>query len=418
MAAISKSPTALSAESFCREELTSLERFGLLRKLPAQTGAPGRTITLSGREALLLCSNNYLGLAGHERVKQAAREAIDRYGCGATGSRLISGNLDLYNQLETKLAKLKGSEAALVFNSGYQANMGAICSLVKTRDAIFCDSLNHASIIDACRLSQARVVNYRHCDADDLQRQLACNADTRRKLIVTESVFSMDGDVAPLQKIAGIAEKHGAMLMVDEAHATGVFGPNGGGVVQQLGLAGKVTIQMGTLSKALGSVGGYIAGSRDIISYLVQRARSFIFTTGLPPAALAASSAAVDVLLSEPGLRESLWRNVEHMRAGLADMGFDIGGASSQIIPLRMGDARLTMAACRLLLRRGVFVQGIRFPTVPRGTSRLRITPIALHTTEDIDFALAAFQGLAGALNSRRARLLAAARLESPVNTH
>lgn len=399
----SSSQTDLTCpEAFLREALDSLGKAGLSRKLRDLKGAPGPRISLNGREVLLLCSNNYLGIAGDDRLKQAARQALERLGCGATGSRLISGNLEPYEQLERELAAFKGTESALVFTSGYQTNVGTVSALVGERDAIFSDALNHASLIDGSRLSRAEINVYSHCDAADLERKLASSPGARRRLILTESVFSMDGDLAPLEDIAFLAKKYGAVLMVDEAHATGVFGPTGAGMVEALGLRDAVQVQMGTFSKALGSLGGYVAGSRELIAYLMQHARSFIFTTGLPPAVLAASTAALRIVRQEPERRRALWRNVRQLRSGLESLGFELGPEQSQILPLRLGESRLTMAACRLLLKNGIFAQGIRPPTVPPGTARLRLAPMATHTGEDIEFALAGFERLHSALRSRK----------------
>ena len=367
-------------------------------------GAPGPYITVRGQRALLLCSNDYLGITGDERVKLAAREALDKWGTGASGSRLISGNLEPYEALERELAAFKGTESALVFTSGYQTNLGTVAALVGEGDAIFSDALNHASFIDGSRLSRAEVLVYKHCDPSDLEQKLASRPNARRKLILTESVFSMDGDLAPLEEIAFLARKYGAILMVDEAHATGIFGPTGAGLVEALGIRASVDVQMGTFSKAMGSLGGYVAGSRDLIRYLIQHARSFVFTTGLPPAVLAASRAALRLVRDEPERRQILWRNVRELRKGLAAMGFELGPEQSQILPLRLGETGMTMAACRLLLKHGVFAQGIRPPTVPAGTSRLRLTPIATHQDTDIKAALDAFATLKHALDSRETR--------------
>ncbi|OFW02527.1 MAG: hypothetical protein A3G20_05420 [Acidobacteria bacterium RIFCSPLOWO2_12_FULL_59_11] len=389
-----------AAQAFLTATLDSLKKAGLHRKLRDLQGAPGPRLTVDGRTVLLFCSNNYLGLATEARLKQAAHQAIEAFGCGATGSRLISGNLEPYKLLEQELASFKGTEAALVFTSGYQANVGTISALGGPRDVIFSDSLNHASLLDGGRLSRAEVLVYNHCDVEDLERKLALPSAARRKLILTESVFSMDGDLAPLQDITFLAKKYGALLLVDEAHATGVFGPTGAGLVEALGLQQQVDIQMGTFSKALGSLGGYIAGSRDLISYLLHRARSFIFTTALPPAVVAASTAALQIVRQEPERRQALWNNVAHLREGLEQFGFDLRPTQSQILPLRLGEAQRTMAACRFLLKQGVFVQGIRPPTVPLGTARLRISPMATHSKKEIAEALAAFYKLQGALQA------------------
>jgi 8-amino-7-oxononanoate synthase len=397
------------AAAFLRADLDSLKKAGLARKLRELKGAPGPKVWLHGREVLLLCSNNYLGIAGDEKVKQAAHRALEAFGCGATGSRLMSGNLELYEQLERELAAFKGAEAALVFTSGYQANLGTVSALMGPGDAVFSDTLNHASLIDGSRLSGAEILIYNHCDASDLERRLASKPAARRKLILTESVFSMDGDLAPLDDIAFLAGKYRALLMVDEAHATGVFGPSGAGRIEALGLQQRVDVQMGTFSKALGSLGGYVAASKELISYLIQHARSFIYTTGLPPAVLAASTAALQMVRQEPERRQALSRNAQKLRRGLLGLGFAMGPEQSQILPVRLGDARRTMAACRFLLKNGIFAQGIRPPTVPPGTARLRLSPMALHTEKDMEETLEAFGKLQSALRAPKRQSASAA---------
>jgi 8-amino-7-oxononanoate synthase len=394
-----------NTESFLQESLAGIQNSGLNRGLRNLTGEPGTRIRVNGRDVLLLCSNNYLGLATDSRVKQAASRAIETYGCGATGSRLISGNLGPYQELEQELAAFKGAESSLVFSSGYHANIGTIPALFDTGDLLFSDALNHSSLIDGVRLSRAERVIYKHCDVEDLERKLRVRRGIRRKLILTESVFSMDGDLAPLREISFLAKKYGAQMMVDEAHGTGVFGPTGAGLVEELGLTGVVDIQIGTFSKALGSLGGYIAGSRDLIRFLVNRAPSFIFTTGLPPPVLAASLEALRIIRNEPERRQALFRNVGRFRVALASAGFELGSknsAGSQILPIVIGEDRLTMAACRYLLGMGVFVQGIRPPSVPQGTARLRLTPMATHTDQNIAEAIGAFDRLSALMRAPR----------------
>jgi 8-amino-7-oxononanoate synthase len=385
---------------FVREELEGMARSSLSSRLRHIEGPPGPRVRVNGRDTILLCSNNYLGLATDERLKRAACHATERYGCGATGSRLISGNSEPYEELERELAAFKGTEAALVFSSGYQANLGAITSLVGTGDVIFSDQLNHASLIDGARLSKAEVLVYRHGDMKDLESKLRSRGSARRKLIVSESVFSMDGDLAPLAEIARLAKKYSALSMVDEAHATGLFGQTGAGLVEHLGLGSQIDVQMGTFSKALGSLGGYLAASRDLTGYFLNRARSFIFTTGLPPGVLAASTEAIRIVRKEPERRAALCQNRDLLRSGLQQLGFELSPSGSSILPLLMHDDRRTMAACRFLLRHGTFVQGIHPPTVPSGTARLRITPMATHSHGDIETALDAFRGLQRCLRS------------------
>jgi 8-amino-7-oxononanoate synthase len=376
-------------------ELLRIEDAGLYRKLRRVESDQGPTLRLDGREVINFSSNNYLGLANHPSLCKAAKEAIDRYGCGSGASRLISGNMTLHEELESKIAELKGTEAALVFNSGFQANTGILSTLVGEGDVVLSDALNHASIIDGCRLSRAKVVVYGHCDIDQLERSLRDAPSNARKLIVTESLFSMDGDEAPLADIVNLAEKHGAMVMVDEAHATGVYEPSGAGLVAKLGLGDRVPIQMGTLGKALGGFGAYVAGSKALRELLINRCRSFIFTTSLPPAVMAMGMAAIDLVMREPERRQALWNNCEGLRAGLKELGYSLGGSQSQILPLMVGDATACMRFSEKLLDGGIFAQGIRPPTVPAGTSRLRITLMATHRPEHIDQALRVFKEVA-----------------------
>ena len=376
-------------------ELARLREQGLYRALRRVEGDQGPTLLIEGREVINFSSNNYLGLANHPALCHAAKGAIDRYGCGSGASRLISGNMTLHEELEDKIAELKGTEAALVFNSGFQANTGVIPVLAGEGDVILSDTLNHASIIDGCRLARAKIVVYGHCDLNDLERGLKNSRSNSRKLIVTESLFSMDGDEAPLADIVSLAEKHGAMLMVDEAHATGVYEPNGAGLVAKLGLGDRVLVQMGTLGKALGGFGAYVAGSKALRELLINRCRSFIFTTSLPPAVMAMAIAAIDLVKRKPEQRQRLRDNCEHLRGGLKALDFTLGNSRSQILPLMIGDATRCMKLSEDLLQRGVFAQGIRPPTVPPGTSRLRITLMATHTAEYIDQALRAFEEVA-----------------------
>jgi 8-amino-7-oxononanoate synthase len=381
--------------SFIQTELESLRHKGLYRSLRCVEGDQGPTLLISGREVINFSSNNYLGLANHPALREAAKAAIDRYGCGSGASRLISGSMRLHEELESKIAELKGTEAALVFNSGFQTNTGVIPVLVGEGDVILSDALNHASIIDGCRLARAKIVVYGHCDLDELERGLRNSPPNRRKLIVTESLFSMDGDEAPLADIVSLAEKHDAIVMVDEAHATGVYEPNGAGIVAKLGLGERVLVQMGTLGKALGGFGAYIAGSRALRDLLINRCRSFIFTTSLPPAVMAMAIAAIDLIEQEPQRRQALRNNCQLLRNGLESLGFSLGASRSQILPLLIGDATHCMKLSEDLLQRGVFAQGIRPPTVPPGTSRLRITLMATHTREHIEQALKVFRKLA-----------------------
>ena len=374
------------------DELQALKEASLYRRLRRVENDQGPVLVLDGREVINLSSNNYLGLANHPALAAAAKEAIDRYGCGSGASRLISGNMALHEELERRLGEFKGTEAALVFNSGFQANTGILSTLAGEGDVILSDALNHASIIDGCRLSRAKTVVYAHGDLDQLEAALKQSAHARRRLIVTESIFSMDGDEAPLAGIVELAEQHGAMVMVDEAHATGLFGANGAGVVAKLGLGDRVLVQMGTLGKALGGFGAYVAGSSALRELLINRCRSFIFTTSLPPAVMAMAIAAIDLVKREPERREKLWNNCRTLTEGLRGLGLHVGASPGPILPLIIGDAGRCMRVSEQLLEHRIFAQGIRPPTVPPGTSRLRITVMATHTREHIDRALKIFK--------------------------
>lgn len=378
-------------DDILKGRLEELRRRGLYRSLRLISGRQKTLVTTEGHEVLLLSSNNYLDLANHPEVKRAAAEALEAYGCGAGASRLISGTMELHAELEKRLAEFKGTKAALIFGSGYHANTGIIPALVGPGDTVLSDELNHASIIDGCRLSRARTRVFRHRDMEHLEELLAVASTTGQRLIVTDSVFSMDGDVAPLREIVGLAKRYGAWVMADEAHATGVFGLTGAGVAEAMGLGGQIEIQMGTLGKALGSFGAYVAGSRVLIEWLVNRARSFIYSTALPPPVLAAALAALDIVKREPDRRRRLWDNAAFLREGLLRLGYRLTESESPILPVLIGDEETTMVLCTALLKRGVFAHGIRPPTVPEGTARLRLTPMATHTDEELQRALHAF---------------------------
>ncbi|RMG21173.1 MAG: 8-amino-7-oxononanoate synthase [Deltaproteobacteria bacterium] len=384
--------------AFLQDGLRDLEARGLLRSRVTVEGPQGATLRIGGREVVNFSSNDYLGLASHPALVAAAKEALDRYGVGSGASRLITGDTEAHRALEQELADLKGTEAVLVFNSGYHANTGIIPALVGEGDVVFSDALNHASLIDGCRLAKAERVVYRHVDPEDLESHLRRHRTARRKLIVTDALFSMDGDLAPLPELCEIAERHGALLMVDEAHATGVFGPRGAGVAAHFGVTDRVQVHMGTLGKALGAFGAYVAGRATLVEWLFNRARSFVFTTGLPPTVCAAARAAVTLPEGEV-LRGRLWANVAYLKRGLEALGFEASASPSQIVPLVLGDARRTMEASDALKARGLWVQGIRPPTVPEGTSRLRITVMATHSQAHLDRLL---EGLGEVLGSRR----------------
>ena len=379
-------------EHWLKSELAQLNQAGLSRSLRSVMTAPSGRTLLDGREVILLGSNNYLGLSVHPTVVEAAAAAVQKYGTGASASRLMSGNCELYTELEAKIAKMKGTEAALVFGSGYLANIGTIPVLAGKGDLILSDALNHASIIDGCRLSQATKQIYRHCDVEHLESLLAQSIKFRHRLIVTDGVFSMDGDIAPLPEICGLAERYDATVMVDDAHSLGVLGETGSGTVEHFGLENRGLIQMGTLSKAIGGLGGYVAGSTALIDFLMNRARGFIFTTGLPPATLAGASAAIDVIRSTPELRQRLFSNVLLLKNALLERGFQLLPSQTQILPLLLGSVDVASRFAEALLSHGVYAPAIRPPTVPEGTSRLRISVIAPHTTDDLETAVKAFE--------------------------
>jgi 8-amino-7-oxononanoate synthase len=363
----------------------------------------GPVVTVDGRALVNLCSNDYLGLAGDARLRAAAAAAAEREGAGAGAARLVAGDLPVHGALERRLAAWKGAEAALLFNSGYHANAGVPGALVGRGDAVFSDVLNHASIVDGCLLSRAELVRYRHLDVAELADLLAATK-ARRKLVVTDAVFGMDGDAAPLRELADLCDRHGAMLYVDEAHSAGVLGPTGAGLAEALGVTGRVDVHMGTLGKALGSFGAYVAGSRRLVDLLVSKARTFIFTTALPPAACGAALAALDALSGEPARRERLHALAARMKAGLARRGFDVSRVVAPIFPVVLGSEERALAASRALRARGFFVRAIRPPTVPRGTSRLRVALTAGHSEAQVDAFLGALDEVLPGLPAEPAR--------------
>jgi glycine C-acetyltransferase len=365
------------------ERLEELRERGLYRQLRLIEGAQGTSVTLDGEPVLLLCSNNYLGLADRAEVREAAAEAALRWGAGSGASRLISGNMEPHRELEARLAAFKGYESALLFGSGYLANTGVIAALAGKGEVVFSDELNHASIVDGCRLSRAETFVYRHGDLEHLAWALY-HQRGRPALIVTDGVFSMDGDVAPLPELLELARRHGARLMVDEAHATGAVGPGGRGSVSAAGLSGEVDVVVGTLGKALGSYGAYVCAGEETVDFLVNSARPFIFSTAPPPSALGAALAALDLLEAEPELVERLQANARRLRTALAAEGLGVGAARTQVVPIHLGEAETTMALCEAALKRGVFAQGIRPPTVPEGSCRLRCTVMATHGSEEL----------------------------------
>ncbi len=370
---------------FINKELDTLRRRGLYREFKTLDGATDRLVTLYGTSFLCFSSNNYLGLANDARLAAAAKGALDEYGVGAGASRLVSGNQRIHRQLERRLAQLKGTDAAIVFPTGYMANVGTIASLVGEGDAVIMDRLNHASIIDGARLSRAKLLVYSHCDLGSLEQALTRARTFRRRLVVTDTLFSMDGDIAPLHEIALLAKRYNAMLMADDAHATGVLGEHGRGALEHGGCEGEIDVVMGTLSKALGCLGGFVAGERRLIDYLRNTARSFIYTTALPAAMCAAAIAAIDIVEDEPERRRALCDTVAAFKAGLREKGYAADHTPAPIVPIILGDPARAMDKARELYANEIFVPAIRPPTVPKGTSRLRVSLMAGHTRDDVE---------------------------------
>ncbi|MGA2034036.1 MAG: 8-amino-7-oxononanoate synthase [Thermoguttaceae bacterium] len=366
------------------EELCDLEKQGLLRRVLSRVGPQAARIEIEGRELCSFGSNDYLGLACDPRLEEAAIEALRREGVGSGASPLLSGSSTAHQRLQQRLAEFEGTEAALLFCSGFAANLGTIAALAGPGDVVYTDRKNHASLLDGCRLSRADVRVYPHADWRQLERLLQRTFDYRRRLIVTDSLFSMDGDLAPLAELADLAARHEAMLLVDEAHATGVFGRHGQGVAEHLGVADRVPVRIGTLSKALGCAGGFVAGSRSLIQWLINRARPYVFSTAAPAAVAAAAVAALDIVVQEPDRRAGLLAAAEGLRQRLAEHGWNVGRSQSQIIPLIVGESGRAVALSEALGDRGLFVPAIRPPTVPAGEACLRISLTSAHTPEMI----------------------------------
>jgi 8-amino-7-oxononanoate synthase len=376
-------------------ELNNLKTTSLYRELVSITPVGPTRGYLKGREVTLFCTNNYLGLTHHPQVIEASIKATKRYGTGAGASRLISGHSHLYEELEAALARHKGTENALVFSSGYAANIGVISALMGRDDLVFCDRLSHASLIDACILSRAKLYRFRHNDVNSLGDLLHTQETKGQRLIVTEGVFSMDGDIAPIRQLADISSQHGCLLLVDDAHGTGVMGEKGQGTAAYLGVSKGIDIHVGTLSKAIAAVGGFVAGSSDLISYLINKARSFIYTTALPPGVVATATAVLKLIETEPSLLEGLRANVRYMRGALTSAGFDLMGSETPIIPILVGEAKKAVAMSRSLLEKGgIYVPAIRPPTVPAGQARLRLTVSAAHERVELEDAAALLVGL------------------------
>src|SRR4051812_40022419 len=377
--------------AYLGKELDSLREQKLFRHLRILDDEQKAHTTVDHRSVVNLSSNNYLGLTTHPKLRQAALKAIEEFGVGTGSVRTIAGTMEIHMELERRLAEFKKVEKVVVFQSGFTANAGTVSAILTKEDVVISDELNHASIIDGCRLSRATIKVFPHKDVDAARKIIKELPASQRKLLITDGVFSMDGDLGPLPGLCALAEEYGCIMMVDDAHASGVFGRNGRGTVDHFEMHGRVDIQVGTLSKAIGALGGYVAGSRPLIDFLCHRARPFLFSTSHPPAVAAACIAALDVLLEEPQIIDRLWDNTRFFKGGLAALGFDTGPSESPITPVIVGDAALAMTLSDRLFERGVFAQGIGFPTVARGRARVRAIVTATHTREQLQFALDAF---------------------------
>lgn len=375
-----------------KKEIANLKEKGLFTNIRTLSSPQGAWLTVDGKQVLNFCSNNYLGFANHPRLVAAAKEAIDNYGVGPAAVRTIAGTMDLHTKLEERIAKFKNAEAAITFQSGFSANLGAIQALVGKNDVIFSDELNHASIIDGCRLSGARIVRYNHCDPNHLEQVIKENEDSfARALIITDGVFSMDGDVAPLDRLQEIAEAYDILLAVDDAHGEGVLGRGGRGIVDHFNLHGKVDLEIGTFSKAFGVVGGVVAGNATVIDWLKQRGRPFLFSSAMTPPDVAACIAAIDILEESDEYVKRLWKNASYFKDEMENNGFDIGSSQTPITPIMLGEAPLAQEMSRDLFDHGIFATPIGYPTVPKGKARIRVMISAAHSKEDLDQGLEKF---------------------------
>ena len=385
---MNRAAPATNPLGFLDDALAEMRAEGLYRRLRVLEGEQAHTARFDGRDVINLSSNNYLGLTSHPALREAAIRAVRELGAGSGSVRTIAGTMALHLELERRIAAFKHTEASVVFQSGFAANAGTVAAILGKEDLILSDELNHASIIDGARLSRAAIKVFPHRDVEALKRLLEETASVKRRLVITDGVFSMDGDIAPLREIAALAREHGAIMMVDDAHSSGVLGRNGRGTVDHFDLHGQVDIQVGTLSKAIGVLGGYVCGSKSLIEFLYHRARPFLFSTSHPPAVAAACLAAIEVLEREPERIERLWANTKRFKAGLARLGFDTGGSETPITPILVGEADAAMKFSDRAFERGVFAQGIGFPTVAKGRARLRTIVTATHTEEELDRAL------------------------------
>lgn len=393
--------TSKKLDAFLNENIAELKELGMYNEIDPVEGANGPTIRIDGKELINLSSNNYLGLATDERLKKVAKEAVESHGVGAGAVRTINGTLDLHLELEEKLAAFKGTEAVISYQSGFNCNMAAISGVMDKNDAILSDELNHASIIDGCRLSRAKIIRFNHSDMNDLRekaKQATESGDYNKVMVITDGVFSMDGDVAKLPEIVEIAEEFDLITYVDDAHGSGVLG-KGSGTVKHFGLQDRVDMQMGTLSKAIGVIGGYVAGKANLIDWLKVRSRPFLFSTAVSPADAAASRKAVEILMESTELNEKLWENGDYLKKGLKELGFDIGESETPITPCIIGDEKDAQKFSKRLYEEGVYAKSIVFPTVPRGTGRVRNMPTAAHTKEMFDQTLAAYEKVGTEMN-------------------
>ena len=378
--------------SYLADELDALKQQNLYRRLRVLDDEQKARTSFDRKSVVNLSSNNYLGLTTHPRLREKAMDALRTFGVGSGSVRTIAGTMAIHMELERKLAEFKQVEAVVVFQSGFTANAGTVSSILTKEDVVISDALNHASIIDGCRLSRATIKVFPHKDVAAARRIIGDLPASQRKLLITDGVFSMDGDVGPLPELCQLAEETGCIMMVDDAHASGVFGRNGRGTIDHFDVHGRVDVQVGTLSKAIGALGGYVAGSRALIEFLYHRARPFLFSTSHPPAVAAACIAAIDVLLDEPAIIDRLWENTRFFKAGLQQMGFDTGLSESPITPVIAGDGAVAMKLSDRLFEEGVFAQGIAFPTVAKDRARVRTIVTATHTRQDLEFALDAFR--------------------------
>ncbi|MEQ6376519.1 glycine C-acetyltransferase [Bacillaceae bacterium S4-13-56] len=381
-------------QEFLQSNLEELKSRGLYNEIDPIQSANGPKVIIRGKELINLSSNNYLGLATDERLKDVAKNAIDKFGVGAGAVRTINGTMELHEELEKKLAEFKHTEAAIAYQSGFNCNMAAISAVMNKEDAILSDELNHASIIDGCRLSRAKVIRFNHSDMDDLRQKAKEAKDSgqyNKVMVITDGVFSMDGDVAKLPEIVEIAEEFDLITYVDDAHGSGVLG-KGAGTVKHFGLSDKVDFQIGTLSKAIGVVGGYVAGKKNLIDWLKVQSRPFLFSTALPPGDVAACIKSIDLLMESTELQDRLWENSQYLKDGLSRIGFDIGKSETPITPVILGEEKLTQTFSKRLYEEGVYAKSIVFPTVPRGAGRVRNMPSAAHTKEMLDQAIEAYE--------------------------